>query len=157
MGISMISKAGLADDALSFLGYPSVRYMNPDSGVSPYGFDCSGFLVFLLKRLGFPLSQGIRHVNEFFDNFGVFIHAECASRGDLVFFSRDGSSPRHLGIMISKDTYIHAPGKNNSVIKLAILKTKKIHPQSEHQIYFHNPIGFKRLAIKNSRYQHMLQ
>lgn len=152
------SKAKLADEAVLFVGYPSIYYRAPHFGISESGFDCSGFLKFLLKRINFPCHDKIRHTNEFFDFFGVFIHEECVGRGDLVFFSWNGCVPQHVGIMQSENTYIHAPGLSDTVIKTAILKKAVIKKGLCHeQIYFHNPIGFKRLAIKTGRYSQILK
>ncbi|MDP2669076.1 MAG: NlpC/P60 family protein [bacterium] len=152
----LISRSRLADEAVLFVGYPSVRYGGPRLGMSESGFDCSGFIKFLLNRINFPCHSEVRHTNEFFDFFGVFIHEEYVGAGDLVFFSWDGCVPRHMGIMLSKDSYIHAPGLDNTIIETAILKKMAIKNSCNGQIYFHNPIGFKRLAIKVSRYQQIL-
>jgi len=152
----MISREGFANLALKFIGYPSIRYQNPDIGIGVNDFDCSGFVCFILKKANFPGIDGIRHCNEFFDNFGVLIHPEFADKGDLVFFSRDGRVPRHIGIMISRYSYIHAPGNNNTVVIVSTLKEKLIKSSLHNQIYLHNPIGFKRLAIKVGRYQQVL-
>lgn len=152
----MISREAFANSALKFIGYPSIRYQNPDIGISVNGFDCSGFVRFILKNLNFPGIDEIRHANEFFDNFGVLIHPEFASKGDLVFFSRDGRVPRHIGILVSKCSYVHAPGNNNTIVSVSTLEKTVIKSSLSEQIYFHNPIGFKRLAIKMGRYQQVL-
>lgn len=141
----------MAEDALKFVGYPSMRYKHPFIGLDESGFDCSGFISFLLKRRDLYIGSR-RHTNEFFDSFGVFIHSEALDRGDLVFFSWDGYVPRHIGVMISKDKYIHAPGRDNTVVEIDTLKMTEICSPNPGQIYFHNPIGFKRLAKKRFRY-----
>lgn len=152
----LISRSRLADEAVLFVGYPSVHYRGSNFGMHELGFDCSGFAKFLLHRIKFPCHRRIRHTNEFFDFFGVFIHEECVGRGDLVFFSRNGYVPQHIGIMLSKDSYIHAPGLDNTVVETAILKKTAIKNSCNGQMYFHNPIGFKRLAIKAGRFQQVL-
>ena len=148
----METHSHLTTEALLFLGSRSQRYRNPYEGKNPNGFDCSGFVWFLLNRLGFPIAEDIRHVNEFFDRFGVLIHSRAVEAGDLVFFSWNGHVPQHMGIMVSQDTYIHAPGVDKTTVSLACIKERAIlHSQS--QIYFSNPIGFKRLAIDIGRYK----
>ena len=140
--------------ALSYLNFPAVNYSGQLNGISTDGFDCSGFVNFLLKKAGY--SQKIpRHANELFDFFGILIHAEFRSVGDLVFFSnRGGTYPNHVGIMISEVKYIHSPGKNKKIICVKKLERKIIKPRDKvPQIYFSNPIGFKRITVNNGRYQ----
>ena len=83
----------------------------------------------------------------------MFIHFEAAEKGDLIFFSWNGIVPRHIGIMISPDTYVHAPGTDNSVVRLSIVKQTPITSSLAEQIYHYNPIGFKRLSLRIGRYQ----
>lgn len=142
--------------ALSYLNFPAVNYSGHLSGMSPIGFDCSGFVNFLLKEVEYP--QCIpRHANEFFDLFGILIHEQFRSAGDLIFFSnRGGTYPDHIGIMISDDEYIHSPGRNGKVICTGSFKQEIIKPRNKApQIYFSNPIGLKRITVNNGRYQQM--
>ncbi len=140
--------------ALSYLNFPAIKYINPNNGMDVNGFDCSGFVGFLLKRAKYP-NHIPRHSNEFFDNFGILIHSQFRDAGDLVFFSnRDGTCPNHIGIMTSRDEYIHSPGKNGKVICVRKFKQKVIKSINEaSQIYSSNPIGLKRITINNGRYQ----
>jgi len=148
-----------AEEALKYFGFPSSPYLGAENGQDENGFDCSGFIVFLLRKIGFPLSEEIRHCNEFFDFFGILIHEEFAGKGDLIFFSRNGLVPTHMGILLSSPVkeiayYIHSPGKYNKKVIVSNLFKDKI-PFAIGQIYSVNPIGYKRLAvkIKNKRYQ----
>ncbi len=143
----------LVSMALEFLGYPCIHYQGPLLGKSETGFDCSGFVTFLLEKIGLAQEQ-IRHCNEYFDFFGVFVH--CAQRGDLVFFSQSGTYPSHMGIMISDGKYIHARKNGQGIVRIESLKQESISQERRDQVYFRNPIGFKRLAIKNGRYQSIL-
>ncbi len=150
-----MTKEKFISEALKYLDYPAVRYKGPTLGQDVNGFDCSGFFTFLLKLINFPVSFH-RHCNEYFDSFGIFVHKYQI--GDLVFFSlrNGGMRPDHMGIMISEIEYIHSPGKDNKFIKISKLKRKSIKSldgQSHNQIYTVNPIGFKRLTVKNGRYQ----
>lgn len=146
----------LSVEALKLLGFPSVRYSGSSKGQTVEGFDCSGFVRFCLQKCNFPIEENIRHCNEFFDHFGVLIHAKYVKRGDLIFFSRDGRVPRHIGIMLSPDTYIHAPGRNNTKVEIATVITEDIISSFPNQIYAFNPIGFKRLAMTVGRYQKVM-
>lgn len=137
--------------ALEYLNYPSIKYIGPMFGQDEFGFDCSGFVTFLLKSIKFP-ELFHRHCNEYFDSFGIFVHKYQI--GDLVFFSKrsKGLFPDHMGIIISGSRYIHSPGKNNHFIKISELELKQI-PKIQNQIYTTNPIGFKRATIKKGRFQ----
>jgi cell wall-associated NlpC family hydrolase len=125
-------------------------------GISPDGFDCSGFVNFLLKKAEYPRNIP-RHTNELFDSFGILVHDQFRSAGDLIFFSnRYGTYPKHVGVMISKNEYIHSPGRNGKVICVSTFEQKIIELRSKvPQIYFSNPIGFKRITINDGRYQRM--
>ena len=65
--------------------------------------------------------------------------------GDLVFFSRDGLFPTHVGIMDSADSYIHSPGKDGTVVTVEHLAIRSIKKRTDNrrQFYTFNPIGFK--------------
>lgn len=143
------------EKAISFLGYPSIKYINASKGKNPTGFDCSGFVVYILKSINFVLPSSIRHCNEFFDSFGVLVHREHISLGDLIFFSREGTRPTHIGIMVDGENYIHAPGLNGTEVCIEKVHSSLIKPLPN-QIYTVNPIGFKRLSIKSERWQKIL-
>jgi cell wall-associated NlpC family hydrolase len=141
--------------ALSFVGYPSVGYRSAEYGADPLGFDCSGFVKFILCKSGIPLPPHIRHCNEFFDSYGVLIHQECSLPGDLVFISRDGMRPTHIGIKLNETEYIHAPGFDNTVVSIETIPDF-IPPPCTNAIYVRNPIGFKRIALENGRWKKLL-
>lgn len=145
----------LMSAAITYIGYPSIHYCGKDKGCDPSGFDCSGFIVYLLCSLHIPLPETIRHCNEFFDSFGVLVHAECATPGDLIFISRDGMRPSHIGIVINKTYYIHAPGNTNSKVCISPIPTFAP-KQKPGMIYCRNPIGFKRITLPNGRWKKLL-
>lgn len=145
----------LVDEALVLLGKKGSRYKGPEYGMSPEdGFDCSGFVTYLLTKIGFPRADDIRHANEYFDKFGVLIHSGLQKSGDLVFFSRNGLYPSHVGIMTASGEYIHSPGKDNTFVTTEKLEHEPI-PMIPGQIYNINPIGFKRLAVSAGRYNNI--
>lgn len=147
----------LVELAKKYLGYPSVKHIpNCQEGTCTYGttpdpgFDCSGLPLHLLRELQFPLPNNIRHTREFFNQFGTLVHSELRQPGDLVFFSRDGSYPSHMGIMVSDLQYIHAPGKGKpgeAVVIKDLQFSQIISKKSHSTLYVENPIGFKRLAV----------
>lgn len=115
------------------------------------GFDCSGFIRFCLLMNEFP-DDIPRHTSQMFDTFGILVHYEARRRGDLIYFSRDGLRPTHMGILISSSEYIHAPGVNNTNVEIKEITQKAIKWRSENQLYFTNPIGVKRLAVSSGRW-----
>lgn len=133
--------------ATSLIGAPSVLYGGPERGLTPEGFDCSGFVKFVLQNSGIEVLEGIRHTNEFFDQFGVLVHWPLHKRGDLVFFSRDAGRPTHMGIVLDPHRFVHAPGTSGSEVEIAWLRQNPIRRVSADPIYNTNPIGFKRLAL----------
>ena len=137
--------------ATSYLGAPSVPYTNPENGQDPEnGFDCSGFVTRVLEETGIDLPRGIRHSNEYFDKFGILIHAY--KPGDLIFYSYKGTAPNHMGIIYDEDSYIHAPGRINTQVEIKKIKRTPINASGEEVIYTHNPIGFKRIAMQEGRW-----
>ncbi|MBI5227456.1 C40 family peptidase [Candidatus Micrarchaeota archaeon] len=142
----------LALEAQKYIGHPSIHYKGPQHGQSPEeGFDCSGFVRFLLLKIRFPFDEAIRHTNEFFDNFGVLVHFGLQERGDLIFFSRDGTYPSHMGIVVERDRYIHSPGRAKEKVCVSKIENEPIPTKIEPahpKLYSTNPIGFKRLAMK---------
>ena len=139
--------------ALSYVDFPARKYSGKNNGCDISGFDCSGFVNFLLKQAKYPDTVP-RHTNELFDVFGILIHEQFREAGDLVFFSSKGVCPDHVGIMVSHEEYVHSSGKSGKTICVRKLERKMIKSRNKvQQIYSFNPIGFKRMTINNGRYQ----
>ena len=141
--------------ALKYIGSPAIKYKGPGEGMTASGFDCSGFVNFLLQEAQYP-GPVPRHCNEFFDSFGLFIHDQFRTAGDLVFFSHKskGTFPDHMGILISMDEYVHSPCKDRKSVCVKKLERKMIPDACDgSQIFCANPIGIKRITIKNGRHQ----
>jgi hypothetical protein len=145
--------------ATSLIGKPSILYRNPEEGMSPEkGFDCSGFVSYVLKQAGLYVPdyigqdghrRPVRHANEYFDYYGIPIpEKKFAITGDLIFFSRTGASPQHMGILTSHETYIHSPGKDSQFVEEKEIEYTEIpaNPNMKRQFYFYSPIGYKALA-----------
>lgn len=139
--------------ALLYLGCPTTKYSSQLSGCNTVGFDCSGFINFLLKQAKYP-EYIPRHASEIFDSFGISIHEQFRKKGDLIFFSYGGAVPSHVGIMISKNEYIHSSEMSESVVCIRKIEHKIIKSRNKtQQIFFSNPIGFKRITIDSGRYK----
>lgn len=95
------------------------------------------------------IKRPIRHANEFWDNYGVVVHDGSKQPGDLIFFSRKGLFPTHIGIVRDEESYIHAPGTAESKVEVQPISYEAIAKRSiEHQFYTRNPIGFKSPMVK---------
>lgn len=92
--------ASLVALAMRYLGHPYVF-----GGTTPSGFDCSGFVYFVHRQLGIPLSRGM--MGQY--TAGPHIPRDALQPGDIVFFSNTympGLS--HNGIYIGNGKFIHA-------------------------------------------------
>ena len=95
-----------------FLG---VRYVW--AGASPvYGFDCSGFTMYVYAQLGVQLT----HFSGAQWNEGSRVLVDQLAPGDLVFFEPGANGPGHVGIYIGGGEFIHAP-HTGDVVKISSL------------------------------------
>lgn len=142
--------------ATELIGAPSMRYVSerPDLGQLPdEGFDCSGFVTYVLKKAGLFIpdytgqdgkQRPTRHANELWDTYGIAVDRGLQQPGDVIFFSRNGTFPTHTGIVCSKTEYVHAPGVNESQVEVAAICDEDIARKGlGRQLYARNPIGFK--------------
>lgn len=137
-----------------------MRYVadRPDLGQSAEsGFDCSGFVRQVLQGAGLcvpnyigmdGVRRPIRHASEFWDHYGVNVGTNPQG-GDLIFFSRKGTMPTHIGVVRDEETYIHAPGYNDTRVEVATIKREPIVGKMAvgRVLYATNPIGFKAPTI----------
>jgi peptidoglycan DL-endopeptidase CwlO len=79
--------------------YIGVRYVW--GGESPHGFDCSGLVQFVYRKLGVELPR----VSYAQWHAGRHISRTQLRPGDLVFFHRHG----HVGIYVGHGWFLHAP------------------------------------------------
>lgn len=156
-----VSREQIVAIAKEYLDYPSCKY-DPDvenNGANENGFTCSGFVRFVLEKAGIDIPSHIRHAREFFDYFGVAVHEDKVLPGDLVFFTRHGTRPNHIGIVISKEEYIYSPGMRVGKVQIKKLQRgykHKIDINDPQVIYTKNPIGFKRIAFPNGNRQEVI-
>jgi Cell wall-associated hydrolases (invasion-associated proteins) len=98
----------IVDTAKQYLGYPYVY-----GGMSPAGFDCSGFVGYVYKLCGYSLK---RTASDIFYNNGTSVDKASLQPGDLVFFSNSSESIGHVGIYIGSGQFIHASSSTVGVI-----------------------------------------
>lgn len=99
--------------AQEYLGCPYVY-----GGASPSGFDCSGFVYYVLKSLGYsPYRTPADQIK-----MGVSVSKENLQPGDIVFFSGTGGSGiTHVGIYAGNGQFIHAPNSRSVVSYSSII------------------------------------
>lgn len=85
--------------AKQYLGVPYVW-----AGSSPSGFDCSGFVSYVFKNLGYPT---YRVAKDIYRN-GYAVSKSELQPGDAVFFASSSEAIGHVGIYIGGGEFIHA-------------------------------------------------
>jgi peptidoglycan DL-endopeptidase CwlO len=93
-------------DALDLRGVP---YRN--GGVDPRGFDCSGFVAYVLARHGLAVPR--QTAAQF--KAGVAVSRGELQPGDLVFFTTVAPGASHVGIALDDDEFVHAPSSRGVV------------------------------------------
>lgn len=82
-------------------------------GSGPKNFDCSGFTQYVMKNFGVSLAHAAKAQSK----VGTYISKANLQKGDLVFFSQDGSGKNigHVGIYIGGNQFIHASTPSTGV------------------------------------------
>ena len=91
---SMRFRYGVVDDAEQFVGSP-YKYAGRDPKT---GFDCSGFTSFVLARHNVKVSTASAAQSK----EGREVPLDKVLPGDLVFFSQNGSTVSHVGLVVSR-------------------------------------------------------
>ena len=99
--------AQILAEAQKYLGTPYVY-----GGASPSGFDCSGFVYYVLKQLGYaPYRTPADQYKQ-----GTYVAKEDLQVGDIVFFANTyGSGLSHVGIYAGNGQFIHSPNSRSTV------------------------------------------
>jgi len=100
--------AVIVETAKKYLGYPYVY-----GGMSPAGFDCSGFVNYVYKLNGYSMN---RVASAIYYNNGTYVEKANLQPGDLVFFSNSSEYVGHVGIYIGGNQFIHASSSRTGVI-----------------------------------------
>ncbi len=104
---SAVTGAQILSEAQKYLGTP---YAN--GGASPSGFDCSGFVYYVLKQVG--LSPSRTPASQF--TMGTTVTKDSLQVGDIVFFAGTvGSGISHVGIYAGNGQFIHSPNSRSTV------------------------------------------
>jgi len=78
-------------------------------GSAPSGFDCSGFVQYVLRQHSIAMPRTV------IEQFVVGDAAPAVEPGDLVFFQTVGSKASHVGIAIDAQSFVHAPNSRGVV------------------------------------------
>lgn len=114
--------------AKQYMGSPYVY-----GGMSPSGFDCSGFVNYVYKLCGYSMS---RVASSIYNNNGTYVEKANLQLGDLVFFASNSSSIGHVGIYIGNGQFIHSSSGAGCVV-ISDLSSS---------YYLKNYVGAKRIA-----------
>jgi cell wall-associated NlpC family hydrolase len=110
-GGTIVSQSAVISYATEFLGTPYLW-----AGTSPStGFDCSGFTQYVYRHFG--VSIGRSTGNQI--NSGVGVSKGDLMPGDLVFFG-SSTNPKHTGIYVGNNKYIHSP-HTGDVVKISAM------------------------------------
>ena len=105
--VSGVTGARILAEAQKYLGTPYVS-----GGASPSGFDCSGFVYYVLKQLGYSVSR--TPAAQF--SIGTSVSKENLKPGDIVFFANTYiSGISHVGIYAGNGQFIHSPNSRSTV------------------------------------------
>lgn len=80
-------------------------------GSDPSGFDCSGFVAYVLARHDVVLPRTVAAQYA----AGRKVPQRSIVPGDLVFFSTIAPGASHVGIAVSSDKFVHAPSSTGVV------------------------------------------
>lgn len=99
----------VVDYARKFVGTPYEW-----GGVSPSGFDCSGFVLYVFAHFGVHLGRTSYQQFE----AGESVHRADLLPGDLVFFDTDGPGASHVGIYTGGGDFVSAAGSEVQILSI---------------------------------------
>lgn len=99
--------AQILAEAQKYLG---IRYVM--GGASPAGFDCSGYVYYVLKQLGYSPYRTPADLYK----MGTSVAKANLQVGDIVFFANTyASGISHVGIYAGNGQFIHSPNSRSTV------------------------------------------
>jgi SH3-like domain-containing protein len=101
-----ISPPRIAEQAKKFLGVPYLW-----GGISPKGFDCSGFVQIVFRLLNVDLPRDSGPMSRVGQNIPIEHGSQVFQTGDLLFFGKSIKRINHVAIYLGSDLYIHSRGK----------------------------------------------
>lgn len=105
--VGSVSGSQILAEAQKYLGTPYVY-----GGASPSGFDCSGFVYYVLKQVG--LSPYRTPADQY--KQGTAVDKGNLQVGDIVFFANTyASGISHVGIYAGNGQFIHSPNSRSTV------------------------------------------
>jgi len=106
-GSTTVSGSDILAEAQQYLGTP---YVN--GGASPSGFDCSGFVYYVLGQCG--ISAYRTPADQY--QQGTAVERDDLQPGDIVFFAGTyASGISHVGIYAGGGQFIHSPNSRSTV------------------------------------------
>lgn len=105
-----VDKPSRSDIVKTARQFEDLRYLW--GGVSPYGFDCSGFTYTVYRAHGVDLARDAGDQQK----QGKAVSSSGLKYGDLIFFASGGKGrAHHVGIYVGDGKMIHAPNASKSV------------------------------------------
>lgn len=95
-----------------FLGLPYLW-----SGMSSFGYDCSGFSHSMHKAIGILIPRDASAQYTFGKEHGFQVSKEELQAGDLVYFANERGFVDHVGIYAGEGNFLHA-SNSNYVVKI---------------------------------------
>ena len=94
-----ITSSQLSSEAQKYIG---IKYRS--AGTSTSGFDCSGYVQYVYKKLGVSLPRTSKSMY----GTGSAVNKSKLQSGDLVFFNTGGKGVSHVGIYLGNGKFIHS-------------------------------------------------
>ena len=99
--------AKIVECAKQYLGVPYVW-----GGASPSGFDCSGFVYYVLNSVGVSVPRSLAEQQK----LGTYVAKSDLQPGDIVYFQNTYTTGiSHVGIYVGDGKFIHAPSSGKVV------------------------------------------
>jgi cell wall-associated NlpC family hydrolase len=95
-GVSTGTGSDIVSTAKQYMGTPYVW-----GGMSPSGFDCSGFINYVYDKHGKSMPRTVASI------YSASTKVSSPSVGDIVFFDTRGGAS-HAGIYVGNNEFIHA-------------------------------------------------